>query len=693
MIASMINGTSYLTVLLGGHLADAILGRGKTVLFSAGLACAGLMLLTISAAVAATATSHAVDVALFLAAEACIALAFGGIKPNVSPLGADQFDDFDPATGKPVNDKERFFGWYYFFINVGALLAATLLVWVQTSVSWTLGFALPTAISLAALTAFVAGWRGYRLIPPGEAPLKRIARVCWLAFRKRRLPLPADPLDLYEENYSSSDGEQEGAFMPPPLAHTPTLAPLDRAALVPPGASWPLPHEPRPTAFVSVTQVEETKQIARLLPVLLTWLVWNLCYAQLGTIMVQQAELCDRAIFGRSGFVMPAASVTIFSTITILFLVPLWDRAVRPALEVRGWAPTTLQRCAASQVIMSVAMGIASAIEAWRQGTKVARERDGAASHSISVLWLIPQVAALGVSEFFFIGAIEFFYQQAPERMRSLASSLELVNYGVASYIAAGLVGAISAHTDWMPGSGPSGEGRLDRYYALLAGLAAVNAAIFIWPVASYYQYREFVPPDPMGKGGYAPSICHTKSMVSVPASYQSMMVTPRREGDGVGGGLPGGPVQSSWLGGAFSARPSRPSSAGAAAAAPTLMTTPGGASMLRRADTLTRTMTTINPYAPSEERAVRLVRAETCMSRRASTAAGGGSPWGGVGGLDLTPGRGLPSPTSGAGRPGGGRRRSGTPGNSGHVGGGALAALAEDGGAAAAPAPPPPPT
>jgi peptide/histidine transporter 3/4 len=327
MIAQLINGTSYLTVLLGGYLADAVLGRNKTVLFAAGLNALGLMLLTVSAGVAETMSSHTVDIAVFLAAEGCIALAFGGIKPNVSPLGADQFDDFD-ADGRALNDKERFFGWYYFFINVGALLAATLLVWVQTSISWTLGFALPTAISLIALAAFVAGWRGYRVIPPGDNPLRRITQVIALAVRKRHLAIPDDPLDLYEQDLDSED--VDGADdEPPPLMHTDTMRWLDRAAVVPPGASWPLLHEPPPKDFVRVTQVEETKQMARLIPVLLAFLVWNLCYAQLGTIMVQQAESMNRVLGGR--FEMPAASVTIFSTLTILVLVPLWDRLLRPS--------------------------------------------------------------------------------------------------------------------------------------------------------------------------------------------------------------------------------------------------------------------------------------------------------------------------------------------------------------------------
>ena len=164
----------------------------------------------------------------------------------------------------------------------------------------------------------------------------------------------------------------------------------------------------------------------------------------------------------KSEMTMPAASVTIFSTLTILFLVPLWDRLVRPALEKRGWAPTTLQRCAASQVLMAVAMGVASAVEAWRGSVQIAREAAGAQNHDISVLWLIPQIAALGVSEFFFIGAIEFFYQQSPERMRSLAAALELVAFGIASYFNTALISVIGLLTDWLPGDWADGNSLLE---------------------------------------------------------------------------------------------------------------------------------------------------------------------------------------------------------------------------------------
>ena len=72
-----------------------------------------------------------------------IALGTGGIKPCVSSYGADQFDDTDSA------EKERkssFFNWFYFSINIGALIASSLLVWIQDNVGWGWGFGIPAIV-------------------------------------------------------------------------------------------------------------------------------------------------------------------------------------------------------------------------------------------------------------------------------------------------------------------------------------------------------------------------------------------------------------------------------------------------------------------------------------------------------------------------------------------------------------------
>lgn len=446
---------AYTAVLLGGYLADARLGRAWTVLGSSATYVVGLSLLTLSAVFNTHATAHQQDRAFFFVANVLIALGGGGIKPNVSALGADQFDDFN-ADGTPSTAKTVFFSWYYFFINIGALLAATVLVWIQTSGRWVLGFGVPTVIFVVALAAYIAGWRGYRKLPPGGPPLARIFRTVKLAIRNRRDALPADPLDLYEAELDDTD-----PCAPPHLAHTQSMRWLDKAAIVPDGVSWPLLGDPPPTEFVPVSQVEETKQMLRLLPVWCSLLPWNLCYAQMASIMVQQAEQMNRSVAG-SSFMVPPASMTIFATLTIIVLVPAYDKLVRPFLERHSAVPTTLQRVGLSNAMMAVAMATAAAVEAIATAHTNAVLEAGGHEPELTVFALVPQFVLMGVSEFFFVGAIEFFYQQSPERTRSLAAAMELLSYGMASFLNSAFIGAIAATTDWLPGSGPARLGRLE---------------------------------------------------------------------------------------------------------------------------------------------------------------------------------------------------------------------------------------
>ena len=54
-----------------------------------------------------------------------IAIGTGGIKANVSPMGADQVKE----QGEQM--VQKFFDWFYWFIQIGALLAYTVVVYVQ----------------------------------------------------------------------------------------------------------------------------------------------------------------------------------------------------------------------------------------------------------------------------------------------------------------------------------------------------------------------------------------------------------------------------------------------------------------------------------------------------------------------------------------------------------------------------------
>lgn len=145
---------------------------------------------------------HATDnqVAVTFVALYLVALGTGGIKPCVSSYGADQFDDADE---KEKKRKGSFFNWFYFSINIGALIAASVLVWIQENVGWGWGFGIPAVAMAIAVGSFFSGTRLYRNQKPGGSPLTRICQVIVAAWNKRGVQVPADKSALYE----TSDNE------------------------------------------------------------------------------------------------------------------------------------------------------------------------------------------------------------------------------------------------------------------------------------------------------------------------------------------------------------------------------------------------------------------------------------------------------------------------------------------------------
>ena len=100
-----------------------------------------------------------------------IAIATGGIKANVSPMGADQLQD----EGEDM--VRKFFDWFYWFIQVGSLLAYTVVAYVQQEVSFFYGY-LITSVSIASATILlVIGRKRYILHPPQGSYLADTFRI------------------------------------------------------------------------------------------------------------------------------------------------------------------------------------------------------------------------------------------------------------------------------------------------------------------------------------------------------------------------------------------------------------------------------------------------------------------------------------------------------------------------------------
>lgn len=139
--------------------------------------------------------ASALQLTVFFGGLYIVALANGGTKPNISTIGADQFDEFDP---KERMHKLSFFNWWMCSIFVGTLFAHTVLVYIQDNVGWTVGYGIPTLGLLVSLLIFLAGTPYYRHKVPQGSSFTRMARVIVASAKKWKLPVPNDPKELHE---------------------------------------------------------------------------------------------------------------------------------------------------------------------------------------------------------------------------------------------------------------------------------------------------------------------------------------------------------------------------------------------------------------------------------------------------------------------------------------------------------------
>lgn len=135
------------------------------------------------------------ELTVFYAALYILALGAGGTKPNISTIGADQFNDFDP---KEKAQKLSFFNWWMFTVFFGKLFGDTILVYVQDNVGWGLGYGLPTLGLGLGIMGFLIGTPFYRHKKPTGSPFTRMARVIVVALRKREVVVPSETKELYE---------------------------------------------------------------------------------------------------------------------------------------------------------------------------------------------------------------------------------------------------------------------------------------------------------------------------------------------------------------------------------------------------------------------------------------------------------------------------------------------------------------
>ena len=182
---------AYFLPVLGAFLADAVLGKYRTVLFLSIVYCCGHFALALDD------TRLGLVIGLGL-----IALGAGGIKPCVSANVGDQFG------GANEHLLPRVFSWFYFSINLGSAFSTLLIPELLDRSGPRLAFAVPGFFMVAATVVFWLGRRQFVHIPPAgvRAYLRALGRRENLrALGNLLLPVPFVAMfwALWQQNFSS----------------------------------------------------------------------------------------------------------------------------------------------------------------------------------------------------------------------------------------------------------------------------------------------------------------------------------------------------------------------------------------------------------------------------------------------------------------------------------------------------------
>ncbi|OMO59816.1 Proton-dependent oligopeptide transporter family [Corchorus olitorius] len=439
-------GISQASSVLGGFLADAYLGRYWTIAIFTTIYLAGLTGITLCATMKVFVPNQDQCDQLSLLLGNCepakpwqmlylytvlYITAFGaaGIRPCVSSFGADQFDERSKDY-KTLLD--RFFNFFYLSVTIGAIVAFTLVVYIQIERGWGAAFgSLAIAMGLSNILFFV-GTPLYRHRLPGGSPLTRVAQVLVAAFKKRNVPFTRSELvGLYELPGRHSAIKGSGK-----IPHTDDFRCLDKAALQ-------LKEDgsnPNPWRLCTVTQVEEVKILIKLLPIPACTIMLNVVLTEFLTLSVQQAYTLNTHI---GKLKLPVTCMPVFPGLSIFLILSLYYSVFVPiSRRITGHphGASQLQRVGIGLFISILSVAWAGVFEKFRRNYAIKHGFEFnflTPMPNLSAYWLLIQYCLIGIAEVFsVVGLLEFLYEEAPDAMKSIGSAYAALAGGLGCFVA-----------------------------------------------------------------------------------------------------------------------------------------------------------------------------------------------------------------------------------------------------------------
>lgn len=450
-------------------------------------------------------------------------------------MGADQFS---PTSKKDQEEAKQFFSFFYWSINLGALVAYTGIAYVcQNGVStlggqkwgFFVGYTIPTIVLAVGIAVFVSGYSRYKMVKPQGSALLTFFGILYTSIASKLIggSVYASPSHA-SEGAPSALGSEEYALS----SQNPSI--LDVATL----------------KGYSKYQVSSAKYLTKIVPFLLVMIPYWCLYGQTKTAFQLQGCQMNLQIGSLS---LPVSSMNIFNNISILVLVPLFERMLYPWLRAQGFKLSMLTKIGVGFFFAIVAMCVAAMVEwarlknvppsgnyydvnardnitpckninnydpyqyqQWYAGSSSTKPSnchqtcdtmstddtsllslnciqcdDIPQMSNMSILWQIPLFVLIGISEIFAsITSLEFFYSQAPSNCRSVSQAANLFTSALGSWLTIPLTLIVNSNINdqWIPAD--VNVGHLVYYFLLLAGLMLLGLGLFMY-LAYGYQYAD----------------------------------------------------------------------------------------------------------------------------------------------------------------------------------------------------------
>eukprot|EP01084_Bolivina_argentea_P003568 6712_1 len=461
---TLFTGTRFFITIVGAVIADSFLGRFKTIIIALCIFLIGTIGVAIISIQLSPKTVYEVTTTeqmLFWFALYLVAFGSGGIGPNNGSLGAEQFE-FDEKSqneniikseyktmenkneetkSKLSKYKESFFQWRYFSNNCATLLSYSVIAYLCQDISFGIGYSIPAIVILFGLIIFILPSKVYYKFKPKGSVLIKFLKILFYILCKQNKKL---------RRYK-----------------------------------W--------------REIQDVKNMLSIFPFWICYVIYFSVWSQLNTLIYAQGCQLNYHIDSLN-WNFPITALSIFGIITVLILIPLFDRYLFPMFRKYGIKVTMLRKMGAGFIFAILSMICAGIVEIYRKNASLSNIHVSVCNSNddehrvyvsnLSIFWQIPSFILAGISEVLTsITGSELFFNEAPKSMKSVMAAVYRMAIGFGSYLTAVYIMMVNVdkNNKWI--TDDLNDGHVDWYFFVIAAFITAAFFIFLWN-ANKYEYK-----------------------------------------------------------------------------------------------------------------------------------------------------------------------------------------------------------